>query len=432
MGFERWVARVASTGIASAVVLASGQTVELPRPCTLGACGPGVPGFVTQGNANATAVGNTLNVAQQSNTAVLNWQSFNLSRDGTVNFQQPDAAALAINRIFQNDASRIAGALNSNGRVYLLNQNGILFAEGARLNVGGLLASSLDLTPQAIEGGLGCAAAAGAPALQGDAQRGAVRVDAGARISSPQGQVLLFAPEVTNRGEIATPGGQTILGAGQRVFLAASSDPNLRGLLVEVGAGGVVTNGEAQNATRSAAELVGRISADAGNVTLAGMTVRQQGAITANTTVRSGGSVRLQARERVAPNATAVGTNPFPAERTGTLQVGANSLTAIDIDTRSDETTVDANEQPRSRVDMFGQRIEVAGGAQILAPGGDVTLSASVAGLPQLDSFSATPDAARILIAPGARIDVSGASLDLPVERNSLRVELRGNQLADS
>src|SRR5262249_52482537 len=150
----------------------------------------------------------------------------------------------------------------------------------------------------------------------------------GATIKTPSGgQVFLFAPNVINRGSIQTPDGQTVLAAGQSVFLLASSDPNLRGVLVEVGPnGGTVTNGEAQNASRDLTAAVGDIVAERGNVTLAGLAVNQLGRVTATTSVRANGSIRLQARD-----GGAVIDNPsgdaLSVGRGGSLTLGERSQT---------------------------------------------------------------------------------------------------------
>src|SRR5262245_16756386 len=110
--------------VVSVSIAAAAQAAELPVPCVAGSCGPLNTSntFVSSGAATAAISGNTLNINQTTSSAVLNWRSFNISEDGTVNFIQPDASATAINRIFDIDVSRIHGALNSNGRVYLLNQ----------------------------------------------------------------------------------------------------------------------------------------------------------------------------------------------------------------------------------------------------------------------------------------------------------------------
>ena len=86
-------------------------------------------------------------INQASNKLVLNWQSFNLGQDATVRFNQPGTSAVALNRILDQNASQIFGQISSNGQVFLINTHGIIFGTTAQVNVGGLVASTLDLTP---------------------------------------------------------------------------------------------------------------------------------------------------------------------------------------------------------------------------------------------------------------------------------------------
>ena len=104
-----------------------------------------VNAVVTAGSATIRQVGNTLNIDQSSQKAAINWQSFNIGANATVNFNQANANAIALNRISGNSASEIYGHLNANGMVFLLNPNGILFARGSQLNMGGLLATTMHL-----------------------------------------------------------------------------------------------------------------------------------------------------------------------------------------------------------------------------------------------------------------------------------------------
>ncbi len=417
------------------------QAAELPIMCVAGACGPGIT-FNT-GGSTATAVGTTLTVNQVTESAILNWQSFNISKDGSVVFRQPSSASTALNRIYQNSPSQIFGSLSANGRVYLINQNGVVFGDGANVNVAGLLASSLDVTPEALANGLaGAALDGGKPALaqfvdgQGAAlPSGAVRLEAGARITTVEGgQVLMFAPEIVNNGSITTPGGQALLAAGSPVYLATSADPNLRGLLVEVGVGGTVTNGTTANAgVTDPRQIVGQIVAERGNITLAGLAINQQGRVSATTSVRQGGSIRLQARDGgvATPNSVS-NTVTLAATSGGSLRLGAGSRTEVQLD-GSPETTVDANVQPLSDVQLEGARIVLERGARIVAPHGRVTLTARTDSSLDPQLFSGEPaGAARIYLETGAGIDVSGASIIKPVSSNVLTVELRGSQLADS
>jgi len=412
---------------------------ELPVPCAAGACGNNT--FVTSGAVTAVQSGNSLTIDQTSSSALLNWQSFNISADGTVTFKQPDAASVALNRIFQADPSRILGALNANGRVYLINQNGIVFGEGAQVNVGGLIASSLNVTNEALERGIARAADAERPAFEafknanGDAlPSGAVQVKQGAVLKAAEGgAVMLFGPVVHNEGRIETPGGQAVLAAGDSIYLVPSTDSDLRGLIVAVGAGGTVTNGRTSNSgVTKPADLVGQIIAERGNVSLVGLAVNQLGRVSATTSVRENGSIRLVAQD----SATAVNaTNMIIVQpkRAGTLEVGANSVTEVTLGTDK-ATTVDVNAQPRSLVDMLGEAIRLREGATVSAKGGRVNITAQHDTSPELLTTPVDVPAAdaRIVIEKGVKIDVSGANVELDMERNLVRAELRGNELRNS
>jgi filamentous hemagglutinin len=429
--------------IACSVSTIQVEAADLPVPCAAGSCGANVS-WLTSGNASATVNGNTLNVLQTSNSATLNWARFNISADGVVNFQQPSASSTAINHIHQNDPSRIFGALNANGRVYLLNRNGVLFGEGAKVNVAGLVASSLKITDEALNNGL-AGVRGGLPAFEAYTDAGVtlasgdVRIERGATITtSDGGQVLVFAPNVVNEGNISTPGGQTLLAAGSPVYLLASTDDDLRGLLVEVGTGGTVTNGnaEANRVVQDPTQLVGQIVAERGNVTLAGLAVNQAGRVSATTTVRQGGSIRLQARD--GGSMSSQGVPELSATHGGTLTLDQRSVTEVTLSNDAEEVTVDANEQPPSQVQLQGHQVLVQENARVTATGGKIAVTARAnpgasnpaITLPQVNGT--TNDGSRIYLADGATLDVSGASVELAMERNVVRAELRGDELADS
>lgn len=441
MGFRlRNTTGIGSGAAALLVVVAAGAAPaqQLPVPCVAGVCGPSAPTFVTSGAGTAVQSGNALTVTQTTDSAIFNWQSFNIGEGGRVDFSQPSASSVALNRILDSAPSRIFGVLNANGRVYLLNRNGIVFGNGAQVNVGGLVASSLDVTPEALEQGIARAARAGAPAFRGFRDSngdllpsGAVRVLEGARIAADGGQVLLLGPEVSNEGTIRTPDGQTIMAAGQEIYLTSSSDPNLVGLLVEVSLGGTVTNGRRSNATAASAEnLVGQISAERGNVSLVGLAVNQLGRISATTSVRSNGSVRLLARDGASVSGGAAPT--LLTNNGGDLRLGERSVTAITLDTNPQDRTVDVNEQPLSSILLEGRQIRIERDARLTARGGTITAIARVNPGIAPGAFSASADDSRVLLESGARLDVAGATLDLPMKRNLLTIELRGTQLADS
>jgi filamentous hemagglutinin len=402
----------------------------LPIPCAAGSCGSNSV-WVTAGAATAFQAGNSLTVNQTSQNVLLNWQSFNISKDGTVTFVQPSATSVAVNKIFQADPAKIFGALNANGQIYLINQNGILFGAGAQVNVSGLVASTLNITPSAVANGIvppggsdtKLTVPSFVPFTGTDAAgnvttqtSGNVVVEQGATVNAPGGQIFMFAPKIDNRGMINTPDGQTILAAGSSIYLAASDDPSVRGLVVKVDSGGTVTNGTTANAqVTDPAQLAGQILADHGNVTLMGLAVNQLGRISASTSVRANGTIKLVAADGL---------------RGGTLQVGTGSRTEAGLDTADTNKAVDATAQLKSEVDLEGNDITLAAGSNIVATSGKVDIYAAA----QPDAGvqpSHIADGSRLYIASGASIDVSGATAVLPMESNVLEVQLRGSELAD-
>ena len=403
---------------------------NLPVPCVANSCGPNVTGWLGQGKASLTSSGNQTTVTQTSQSALLNWQSFNISSGSTVTFAQPSSTAYAVNQIYQANPAQIFGALKSNGVVYLLNQNGILFGAGSQVNVGGLVASSLQINPTAITNGIASPATQTpiAPAFEPYSNgngSGPVTVQAGATINSPSGEVLIFAPNVTNQGVINTPDGQTILGAGQGVFLAASTDPNLRGLVIEVSGQGTITNS-------------GQVTAARGNVTLAGLAVNQDGLVSATTTVRENGSILLQAESQSTLAATSgFGGDSSPVSNIsspmgdthGTVTFGNGSVTEVTLD-NSGGTNAASNAQPQSNVTAIGATIDMLSQARITANAGNVSFNATPGGNSSV-SVNGPNSVGRIYLAPDSEIDVSGAQATLPMSDNELTVYLTSTELGN-
>lgn len=98
-------------------------------------------GVVVSGNASFESTDNSLTVNQYTQEAWIDWDSFSIGSEETVNINQLISEGLTVNRVTGNDLSEIFGQLNSNGTVYLINPNGILFSESSRVDVGGLFAT---------------------------------------------------------------------------------------------------------------------------------------------------------------------------------------------------------------------------------------------------------------------------------------------------
>ena len=103
-------------------------------------------GAVTSGAATINSANGVMNINQATDKAVINWQTFNIGAGATVNFNQPSVDSATLNRVISANPSSIYGHLNSNGQVFLINPNGVLFGAGASVDVGALIASTSNLT----------------------------------------------------------------------------------------------------------------------------------------------------------------------------------------------------------------------------------------------------------------------------------------------
>ena len=100
---------------------------------------------VTHGNASFEKVGNNLTIKQSTQKLITNWSSFNIGKANQVEFKQPSSVSTALNRVQSNDPTHIYGSLKSNGKIILINPSGVLFQNGSKVDVGSIIASTLNL-----------------------------------------------------------------------------------------------------------------------------------------------------------------------------------------------------------------------------------------------------------------------------------------------
>ncbi|OYX77019.1 MAG: hypothetical protein B7Y82_11690 [Sphingomonadales bacterium 32-65-25] len=110
-------------------------------------------GVVASGGAVISQTGSAMNIVQSTNKAVVNWQSFDISAGSSVKFTLPDSASITLNRVVGDDPSKIFGSLTSNGQIFLLNPNGVLFGATSRINAAGIVASTLSLSDDDFNAG---------------------------------------------------------------------------------------------------------------------------------------------------------------------------------------------------------------------------------------------------------------------------------------
>jgi filamentous hemagglutinin family protein len=168
-----------------------------------------IGGQVVSGIGTIAQSGNLTTINQGSQNLSVNWKSFNVGSNETVNFLQPSASAIAVNRIYDTNGSQILGHLNANGQVWLINPNGILFGKSAQVNVGGLVASTLDSIQQN----------GSSVSFSG---KGAGRIINQGTINGHY--VALIGNTVSNTGMITANLGSAALGAGSAVTLTFSGN----------------------------------------------------------------------------------------------------------------------------------------------------------------------------------------------------------------
>ncbi|MBX3668250.1 MAG: filamentous hemagglutinin N-terminal domain-containing protein, partial [Rhodocyclaceae bacterium] len=206
-------------------ILAAAAATGLPLP---GWAAPGANelpagGQTVAGQAAIRQSGATMNIDQASQRAVIDWSSYNVGSAATVNYRQPSASSVTLNRVTGADPSQIFGRINANGQVYLSNPNGVYFAPGASVNVGALVATTHTIS---LEDFL-----AGRARFERNGATGSV-VNEGELRATLGGYIALLAPEVRNQGLIVANLGGAALAAGDSIELQFDSNNALAGVHV--------------------------------------------------------------------------------------------------------------------------------------------------------------------------------------------------------
>lgn len=171
---------------------------------------------VVAGSVTFNQAGNTLTVGNTPGS-IINWNAFSIGAQETVRFQQQNSLSAVLNRVSGGDVSKILGELTSNGRVWLINPNGILFGAGSRVDVQGLIASTLNISDQDF--------LAGKLNFQAGTSVGSLK-NAGT-IQAAQ-NIYLIAPDIENSGIVRSDKGEVLLAAGRQVSLVDAAHPDIQ------------------------------------------------------------------------------------------------------------------------------------------------------------------------------------------------------------
>lgn len=266
-------------------------------------------------------------IQQSSNSAIVAWKGFSIGTASSVDIRQPSASSAILNRVTGADPSNIAGRLTANGRVYLVNPNGIAISPTGSVRAGAFVASTLDIADDDFLAGRREFAAGGHAAQV--TNQGTIEIGRG-------GYAALLGGKVDNSGTISVPVGRIGLGAGRVATLDLSGDGFLSVAMPP--------EDEAEDALVSHS---GRLSADGGRVEISAATARHaarhainlSGVIEARTVSGQsgnivlgggqGGSVTVSGRldaSAAEPSEAASAVSPLPQARPETAMAGGGSI----------------------------------------------------------------------------------------------------------
>ncbi|MDN7857234.1 GLUG motif-containing protein [Burkholderia cepacia] len=226
-------------------------------------------GEVASGKADiaTSADGKSMSINQHTDKLITNWQDFSVAGGERVSFRQPDVKSIALNRVIGTNGSQIHGQIDANGKVFVVNPNGVVFGAGAQVNVGGLVASTKNISDADFLAGNYRFSGASGQSVE----------NAGTITATEGGSVALLGARVSNTGVISAKAGRVALGAGDA--LTVNFDGNgLLNLQVEGGA----MDAQAHNG--------GLLSAEGGEVL---MTARAANGLL-NAVVNNNGTIEAQ------------------------------------------------------------------------------------------------------------------------------------------
>ncbi|MEI8209821.1 MAG: filamentous hemagglutinin N-terminal domain-containing protein, partial [Methylococcales bacterium] len=292
---------------------------------------------VTSGSAVISQSQNKLIINQATDKLITNWSTFNIGGNASVQFVQPSATATALNRVNASDPTYIYGSLSANGKVILINQNGVLFANGARVDVSGIIASTLNFSDANF--------LANNFIFEKDGIAAAI-TNAGELKAFVGGAVALIAPQVINAGTISAEGGDIALLAGNKVTLTLNGNRLIKYSIDQGSLDAMVQN----NSVIRAAEGVVILSAKALD-TISKSVVNNTGLIEAKGITQSGGRIILDA-------------DGGSAENSGTLDVSSSAAIGGSIRVTGDVVAIKSGSNLLATGDQGGGDILVGGSWQ--------------------------------------------------------------------
>ncbi|WP_298461177.1 filamentous hemagglutinin N-terminal domain-containing protein [uncultured Mitsuokella sp.] len=301
-------------------------------------------GTIRSGEGNITRPDDkTMTIDQKTDRLAIDWKGFDVQNGERVNFNQPDARAIALNRVTGDAKSVIDGQLTANGRVYVINPNGVLFGRNASVDVGSLVASTANVSDDTMKNFAGSKDTL--TLTLGDNSTAPV-INEGT-IKAQGGLVALHAASVENDGTIANEGGKVALAAAKNITLSEDTAGKI--------------NFTVDGALAKASTLnSGVLRADGGYVV---MTAKQAGDVM-STVVNNTGTIEAKTlRQNEKGEILLDGGNNGVVEVSGTIDASGleNNQSAGSIKVIGNTTTVHDGTNLLARGTIDGGKIETSG-----------------------------------------------------------------------
>lgn len=293
----------ALTGVAWA------QSPQLPGTLPTG-------GQVQAGTASIATAGTAMTVTQTTDKAIISWDRFNIGSAASVTFQQPGTGSMTLNRVRGGEMSVIDGALRATGTVILINPSGVVFGGGSAVDVGGLIASTLDIANEDFEKGT---------LLFTRGSSDGLIVNLG-RVTARDGSIALLASKITNLGYVRAELGSVVLAAGETVVLRPEGGAPLRVdaslIRAEIEAGGIIQSGG--GSVYLSARAMNRVNAGV---------IKATGVIEADSLTDKGGTLVLDASGPITLEGALFSAKG--SKGGGTVLVGDAQTASVTMDARS-------------------------------------------------------------------------------------------------
>ncbi len=336
----RW-SKLLVSGLGAGIVLASPML-------TVPAWANPKDGAVSTGSASITTPSTSVTkVDQTSEGVVINWSSFNVGSGQTTQFVQPNSSAIAVNRIGGANASQILGTLDANGRVVLINGNGVLFGKNAQVNVGSLIATSTDGSDSDLLSGRFTKAGKQTAAI---VNNGVITVGA-------NGTVALVAPNVANNGTVQARLGTVALGAANQFTVDFAGD----GLVSFAAQGSVNGHATATNMGLLSGANVSMTARSAEG--LAEGVVNASGIIQAQGVRNIGGTIVLDAGDGGQIDLRGANLNASGASGGGVVTIGGWNEASVTVDKSSSISASALQSGNGGRISMVSNDTSFAGSA---------------------------------------------------------------------